>query len=391
MSPVADNMPAHALMKQSDFFRGCEDRDLLALAGATRFVTYAPDEDIVCEGEDALDVFVVASGEAAVWKEAATAGQFEIARLNPGDSFGEMALLDPGKRSATVRAVSEVKVLAIPIESIVALAQSRPSFVHALVGLARQVAARLRTSNSTAVESLDRALKEERTRTTMGKFTFMLIVTYSLYTWILGTATQMKEMLGRSEFITVPAVIIITGILAWFMRTSGYPASFFGISLRDARRHTLEALAFTFPLMVVAVLLKMLLVAVVPSMQGQPILQMFAEPAPGAVSAAFNPWLTLAYVVFVPFQELIYRGSLQGALAHFLTGKWRSWLAIIGSNIIFSAAHLYISPGLSITAFVAGIFWGWLYARQKTLVGVSVSHVILGFWGFEVVDLGVLE
>ena len=51
MSPVADNMPAHALMKQSDFFRGCDDQDLLALAGATRFATYAPDQDIVREGD----------------------------------------------------------------------------------------------------------------------------------------------------------------------------------------------------------------------------------------------------------------------------------------------------------------------------------------------------
>lgn len=63
----------------------------------------------------------------------------------------------------------------------------------------------------------------------------------------------------------------------------------------------------------------------------------------------------------------------------------------MGANIIFSAAHLYVSPGLAVMAFVAGLFWGWLYARQGTLVGVSVSHVLLGFWAFEVVDLGVLE
>jgi membrane protease YdiL (CAAX protease family) len=52
---------------------------------------------------------------------------------------------------------------------------------------------------------------------------------------------------------------------------------------------------------------------------------------------------------------------------------------------------LYVSPGLALTAFVAGLFWGWLYARQRSLVGVSISHVLLGFWAFEVVDLGVLE
>jgi membrane protease YdiL (CAAX protease family) len=135
---------------------------------------------------------------------------------------------------------------------------------------------------------------------------------------------------------------------------------------------------------VVAVLLKMLLVATVPAMHGQPIFKMFAA------GESFNPWLALAYVLFVPFQELIYRGGVQGALEHFLTGRWRSWMAILGSNVIFSAGHLYISAGLAATAFVAGLFWGWLYSRQRGLAGVSVSHVLLGFFAFEVVGLGVL-
>jgi membrane protease YdiL (CAAX protease family) len=119
-------------------------------------------------------------------------------------------------------------------------------------------------------------------------------------------------------------------------------------------------------------------------MHGQPIFQMFSD------AGTFNPWLALAYVIFVPFQELIYRGGVQGALEHFLTGRSRSWMAIVGSNVIFSAGHLYISVGLSVTAFVAGLFWGWLYSRQRGLAGVSVSHVLLGFFAFEIVGMGVL-
>jgi len=179
---------------------------------------------------------------------------------------------------------------------------------------------------------------------------------------------------------------VTAGILLGFMKTSGYPARFFGITLQHAGRDILEALAFTVPLMALPVLLKMWMVAHVPAMHGQPIFKMFS----GDAASGFNPWLTLAYVVFVPFQELIYRGGLQGALEHFLTGRWRSWMAIFGSNIIFSAGHLYISIGLSVTALLAGLFWGWLYSRQRRLAGVSVSHIVLGFFAFEVVGLGVL-
>ena len=173
--------------------------------------------------------------------------------------------------------------------------------------------------------------------------------------------------------------------------SSGYPPRFFGLTLKHAPRQVLQACALTLPWMALVVALKWWMVGHVAAMQGQPLIQMFAPATAGAPASTFNPWLTLAYVVFVPFQELIYRGGLQGALEHFLTGRWRRWMAIFGSNIIFSAAHLYISPGLSVTAFIAGLFWGWLYSWQRGLAGVSVSHIVLGFWAFEVVDLGVLE
>ncbi|MDO9356996.1 MAG: CPBP family intramembrane metalloprotease, partial [Solirubrobacteraceae bacterium] len=168
-------------------------------------------------------------------------------------------------------------------------------------------------------------------------------------------------------------------------------ARFFGLTTEHAGRDVREALLFTLPLMAGAVLLKLALREWVPAMQGLPLFQMFAEAPPGLPASRFNPWLALAYVVFAPFQELIYRGGVQGPLSHFLTGRGRVWLSIVGANVIFSAAHLYVSPGLAVTAFVAGLFWGWLYARQGRLIGVSVSHIVLGFWAFEVVDLGVLE
>ncbi len=397
-TPFAPGSPqaaaALALLARVAVFRQFDTDDLEALIGrsnALQFTRYADGADIVREGEPATRLLVMREGEARVLKRSDGGGEHEVNRLGAGDCIGELALIDPAPRSATVRAAGPVEVLAIPINDLLALAAERPGFALGLLGMARLIAERLRNSTSTAVHSLERALVEERTRSAMGKFTFTLIVTYSLYTWVLGTATQVKQVLGRSELVTLPAVLVTVGMLFWFMRSSGYPAAFFGITLKRAGRHVLEALLLTLPLMALAVALKWWMVNNVGSMLGQPLIQMAAPAAPGLPASAFNLWLALAYVLFVPLQELIYRGGLQGALEHFLTGPWRRALAIIGSNIIFSAAHLYISPGLSVSAFVAGLFWGWLYARQRGLAGVSVSHMLLGFFAFEVVDLGVLE
>jgi len=385
---------AKALLAAAPVFQQFDAADLAALIEHSRglqFIRHADGADIVREGEPASRLLVLREGSARVLKRSEGGGEHEVNRLGPGECIGELAVIDPAPRSATVRADGPVEVLAIPIADLMALAAERPHFALGLLGMARLVAERLRGSTASVVQSLERALQEERTRSAMGKFTFMLIVTYSLYTWVLGTATQVKQALGRSELVTLPAVIVTVAMLFWFMRSSGYPAAFFGLTLKRAGRHMAEALLLTLPLMALAVGLKWWLVHNVPSMAGQPLIQMGSPPAPGIPASTFNPWLAVAYVVFVPLQELIYRGGLQGALEHFLTGPWRRALAIVGSNIIFSAAHLYISPGLSVSAFVAGLFWGWLYARQRGLAGVSLSHMVLGFWGFEVVDLGVLE
>ncbi len=382
---------AQALLGRCAIFRRCGADDLALLAAVARFVDHPAGSDIVREGEPAGDMMIVASGQAQVLKLGSAGEQHEINRLEAGDSFGEMALFDRVPRSATVRCVGPVRTLVLPLADIVEQAELRPSLVPVLVDIGALVAERLRLSSNNAVAAAERALTEERTRAVMGRFTLLLIFAYSLYTWVLGTAMQAKAALGRSEFITVPAVLICVAILFVFVRVSGYPASFFGVTTKHALRHIGEAVLLTLPLILLTLVLKLALIAWVPAMQGMRLFDMFAPASAAAPASGFNPWLALAYVVFAPFQELIYRGGVQGALSHFLTGRWRDWMAIVGANVIFSAAHLYVSPGLAVVAFAAGLFWGWLYARQRGLAGVSVSHVLLGFWAFEVVGLGVLE
>jgi CRP/FNR family transcriptional regulator, cyclic AMP receptor protein len=60
-------------------------------------------ETVVKEGSEGAAFFVIDSGEAAV----SVAGK-ERATLQPGDHFGEIALIDEGVRSATITATTEL-------------------------------------------------------------------------------------------------------------------------------------------------------------------------------------------------------------------------------------------------------------------------------------------
>ena len=64
---------------------------------------FAAGETVVKEGSEGAAFFVIDSGEAAV----SVAGK-DRAALQPGDHFGEIALIDEGVRSATITATSDL-------------------------------------------------------------------------------------------------------------------------------------------------------------------------------------------------------------------------------------------------------------------------------------------
>ncbi|MFQ5536850.1 MAG: GGDEF domain-containing protein [Gemmatimonadota bacterium] len=101
-----------ALLRQIPLFRELDEGDLAPLAQATHSVSFGTDETIVEIGEPGHALFLITEGTVRVVYPSRT-GDYELARLGPGDFFGEMALLNDKPRSATVRAVDPVQALAL--------------------------------------------------------------------------------------------------------------------------------------------------------------------------------------------------------------------------------------------------------------------------------------
>ena len=80
-------------------------------------------------------MFVVASGQARV----DVGGRFHI--MKPGDFFGEMALLAPGPRMATVKAEEDVEAIKIGADEFQAFLLSHPAVALSMM---KQLVIRLR-------------------------------------------------------------------------------------------------------------------------------------------------------------------------------------------------------------------------------------------------------
>jgi ATP-binding cassette subfamily B protein len=81
---------------------------------------------IVTEGEAADAFYVLVSGTARVLKESDDGQEISLNVLRPGDSFGEIALLEEATRIATVRASSQVTVLRLDRSVFHALVHHHP-------------------------------------------------------------------------------------------------------------------------------------------------------------------------------------------------------------------------------------------------------------------------
>src|SRR4051812_12983271 len=78
-------------------------------------VTFTFGTPVVREGEPADALFLIISGRARVVKNAersgATNGEISLGLLKPGDTFGEIGLLEQTTRTVTVRASSDIEAL----------------------------------------------------------------------------------------------------------------------------------------------------------------------------------------------------------------------------------------------------------------------------------------
>lgn len=96
-------------------------------------VMYEPGQEIVREGEVGRSMFVIRTGEVEVLKTPPGGGPAEPeARLGPGDQFGEIAVFQRIRRTATVRAVTRVELLHVGRDAAVALSESNVEIGEAL-------------------------------------------------------------------------------------------------------------------------------------------------------------------------------------------------------------------------------------------------------------------
>lgn len=380
-------------LKSHPLFASLTHAELEKLYGLTQEITLNAHETLIHEGSASNELYFILSGELSVHKKGGGAyqrGQLKetshtISTHQAGDVIGEIALFDHGTRSASVKAATPCTLLRIKYEDLSRLAEANPDFYKLLLNICKNISLHLRHTNDVTISALEKSVAEYSMRITMSSFMINMIIAFCVYSFLLSGLNLISKPSTLSTIITIPLTLFFLVLIYLIIRSSNLPWRLFGFTTVHWKRSLVDVIMTAPIIMAGIVLVKIALIQYVPEYMGRSIIDPYKYIIVSKTSFFSQQslwWVIMLSYWFItsPIQEIIVRGGLQGSLEYFLVSKNKSLQAIFISNIIFSTMHLFISFQVTFLVFIGGLYFGWLYSRTKTLIGVTFAHALLGTW-----------
>ena len=102
-----------ALLRRAQVFSTLSDDELAHVARVTMARRFDAGATVFKEGDEGSTCYIVRAGRTRAIREHPDGRSITLAHFGPGDIFGEMAMLDGERRSATVEATEDTEAIAI--------------------------------------------------------------------------------------------------------------------------------------------------------------------------------------------------------------------------------------------------------------------------------------
>jgi CRP/FNR family transcriptional regulator len=178
-------------------FEELEPPDLAEVAAVAVPRRFDRGQVVFREGDDSDTCYVVRRGHARATREHNDGRQLTLATFGPGDIFGELAMFDDERRSATVEAVDDLEVVAILGADMRRLLREHPDIaVKLVIALGR----RLRAANERLARQSFQTV-QSRVAAVLGQLVEQACAEGAAATDVLVTATQadLAQLAGSSR------------------------------------------------------------------------------------------------------------------------------------------------------------------------------------------------
>src|SRR6478672_9686295 len=144
MADSGESQGAVELLRSVPLFSDLEQEELKRFSRVAVPRAFPATTRVFHEGDHSDACYIVRSGSFRVTREHSDGRAITLATLGPGDIFGELAMLDGEVRSASVEALVDGELLALPASEVRSLLARHPEITVKLVAA---LVRRLRTAN----------------------------------------------------------------------------------------------------------------------------------------------------------------------------------------------------------------------------------------------------
>jgi CRP/FNR family transcriptional regulator, cyclic AMP receptor protein len=123
---------AEESLRNVALFKGLQSKQIKSLARWTTTRSYQPGQVIVSEGQSGLGLYIIQSGKVQISMHSAH-GERDIRAMGPGESFGEISLLDDRPRSATATALEPTTAVLLDKSQFLAEMNVHPEIALAML------------------------------------------------------------------------------------------------------------------------------------------------------------------------------------------------------------------------------------------------------------------
>ncbi|KHF39914.1 CPBP family glutamic-type intramembrane protease [Halalkalibacter okhensis] len=363
---INTNVDLHSEMKNNHLTADLTEYEIKLLSKFSELVHFDNGEYIIEEGEPNWFVYIVKSG--MVIRQ----DNNRHASYKAGDVLGTDSLFDTSSYQAS-SAISQGSSSVFKINVEVLFSAER--YKDLQIRLLSKVVSQLST------ELGEKQKQERKPYKALALLTTNLLAVASIYTLLLISLTTFVEATGVSTYVDISIIIGFAAVMVMIMKQSGYSFQSFGVTIKNWKQHSKEAVLYTFPVLLFFLILKWGLITFIPAFSHMPLINIEATFEDIGFTYSMFAFSVVVYILFSIVQEFIARAGLQSAFSLFLPdSKWKVLLSIVLSNLLFAMAHSHINIWFALTAFIPGLYWGWMFEKQRSIVGVSISHMLIGIW-----------
>ncbi|MEW6685589.1 MAG: cyclic nucleotide-binding domain-containing protein [Candidatus Edwardsbacteria bacterium] len=136
------------LLTQVSLFQDLNQSELERISKLIFLRNYTKGRTLFFENTPGEILYLINSGEVTISKKAGDGTEKILAKLGPGDFFGEMSLIDNSPRSATAKVSKDAELVVITRKAFQQMLETDPKITaKILMALLRVISARLRTAN----------------------------------------------------------------------------------------------------------------------------------------------------------------------------------------------------------------------------------------------------